>query len=592
MHHEIFVNAMALILDFLDTCKPASGNIKIWAVPARIRMKLVSEIRKIKGLDIMVYKLIAGKSEKYPFVGHDWVGPEREREIMIEEAKNQADPQINLSDAPGGQPVYHHLLSEIPRQSGDPDWKALTGGEYSFAAGFQVGVGTPLLGSPAVFERKTKYRRLDQTDDDFNDIWLNKTGTFGIGCAAYYWDGLGATIGTLFTMLMFRDKFFETLYADDFKWVASGGNKFINFILVLWVTESMGFGLTWKKCRGGIEFDYVGFWCDYKHYHLGISESRAAWLVKWIGSLLKNEGVLVRDFVGGLGRLMYAAGVLERVKPFLGPIFAWASAVPGGSYLQFPHFIAMCLRWIMQKLQQPGGRVMSSLTNIDFTAELFRADAKAQQDDVVIGGWETRYTLDPKKARWYSLRLEKSSAFWMYWKGEPYKVIAALELMATLVSLMVFLPEEEQVQGFAKVTGLGDNSGNRYCVAKMMTSKFPLNIVLMELSEQLEKRNLWLQLDWIKRDTNVEADALTNEQFHDFDPKLRIPVEIGKLRFVLLNDYMKDGLDLFKQLEERRAVNKKERELQKEHGALDRQYVKKKRSKGNPEDKLRFKDPW
>ena len=127
---------------------------------------------------------------------------------------------------------------------------------------------------------------------------------------------------------------------------------------------------------------------------------------------------------------------------------------------------------------------------------------------------------------------------------------------------------------------------------KVMTSKFPLNIVLMELSEQLEKRNLWLQLDWIKRDTNVEADALTNEQFHDFDPKLRIPVEIGKLRFVLLNDYMKDGLDLFKQLEERRAVNKKERELQKEHGALDQQHVKKKKSKGNPEDKLRFKDPW
>ena len=68
--------------------------------------------------------------------------------------------------------------------------------------------------------------------------------------------------------------------------------------------------------------------------------------------------------------------------------------------------------------------------------------------------------------------------------------------------------------------------------------------------------------------------------------------EIEKLKFILLSDYMKDGLDLFKQLEDRRAVNKKEREPQKESGALDRQYPKKKRSKGGPEDKLRFKDPW
>ena len=254
--------------------------------------------------------------------------------------------------------------------------------------------------------------------------------------------------------------------------------------------------------------------------------------------------------------------------------------------------VSMCLRWIMKKLQQPGGRFMSSLSNTDLSAELFRADAKAQQDDVVIGGWETGHTLDPKKARWYSLRLEKSSSFWIHWKGEPYKVIAALEMMATLVSLMVFLPEEEPVQGFAKITGLGDNSGNRYCVAKMMTSKFPLNIVLMELSEQLEKRKLWLQLDWIKRDTNVEADALTNEDFHDFDPKLRMPIKIEDLKFVLLSDYMKEGLDLFKQIEDRKAARKEERERRKGLGVLDEHHAKSKKSKGDPESKLKFRDPW
>ena len=39
-------------------------------------------------------------------------------------------------------------------------------------------------------------------------------------------------------------------------------------------------------------------------------------------------------------------------------------------------------------------------------------------------------------------------------------------------------------------------------------------------------------------------------------------------------------------------MNKKERELQKESGVLDLQYAKKERSKGNPEDILRFEESW
>ena len=193
--------------------------------------------------------------------------------------------------------------------------------------------------------------------------------------------------------------------------------------------------------------------------------------------------------------------------------------------------------------------------------------------------------------KWYCLKLGKSSSCWTHWNGESYKVTAILETMATLVSIAVFLPEEEPVQDFAKITGLGDDSGNRYCVAKMVMSKFQLNIVLMELSEQLEKRKLWLQLDWIKRDTSVEADALTNEDFHDFDPKLRMPIKIEDLKFALLTDYMKEGLDLFKQLEDHKAAEKEERERRKGLGVLDWHHAKSKKSKGNPESVLKIRDP-
>ena len=67
---------------------PANRNVTMWAGLARIRMKLVSEIRKIEGLDIMVYKLITGKFEKSPFAGQDLDSPERGREMMIEEVKH------------------------------------------------------------------------------------------------------------------------------------------------------------------------------------------------------------------------------------------------------------------------------------------------------------------------------------------------------------------------------------------------------------------------------------------------------------------------------------------------------------------------
>ena len=69
---------------------------------------------------------------------------------------------------------------------------------------------------------------------------------------------------------------------------------------------------------------------------------------------------------------------------------------------------------------------------------------------------------------------------------------------------------------------------------KLSSTKFPLYLVLMELSEQLRVRNLALSVAWRPRDENEEADALTNECFGAFRPELRTHVSWADLRFMVL----------------------------------------------------------
>ena len=45
-----------------------------------------------------------------------------------------------------------------------------------------------------------------------------------------------------------------------------------------------------------------------------------------------------------------------------------------------------------------------------------------------------------------------------------------------------------------------------------MSSKFPLVVILTEMAVQLQSRKLELDLDWIPRNQNKEADAITNEK--------------------------------------------------------------------------------
>ena len=74
--------------------------------------------------------------------------------------------------------------------------------------------------------------------------------------------------------------------------------------------------------------------------------------------------------------------------------------------------------------------------------EAERADAKAEGGLVRIGGWECVQGRKPRYARWVVVELTKASAPWAFSRGEPYRSIAALEVFATLMCVVLFSSEE------------------------------------------------------------------------------------------------------------------------------------------------------
>ena len=128
---------------------------------------------------------------------------------------------------------------------------------------------------------------------------------------------------------------------------------------------------------------------------------------------------------------------------------------------------------------------------------------------------------------------------------------------------MVLLPEGEwsRASGSTGFITLGcgtDNRGNTFLLDGLLTTKFPLGVVWMELSHQMRKRNAVLRASWIPRLQNEEADALTNSDFRHFAPEKRIPVELADLNFGVLNELMSSGLEYH---DEVTALRERQRQL-------------------------------
>ena len=214
--------------------------------------------------------------------------------------------------------------------------------------------------------------------------------------------------------------------------------------------------------------------------------------------------------------------------------------------------------------------------------ELFRLDAKAEGDVVSIGGWRTKDTASTKEADWFSVQLTRSSAPWAFARGEPFRTIASLELLGALVGLVVLVPEGKSRGDQAATLSLScgtDNRGNAYLLDRMLTTKYPLAIILMEMAHQMRRRRMVMRANWLPRDQNEEADALTNFDFRFFDPAKRIPVDVNNLGFEILPGLFEEGEIYVRELAEEKEKSKAKA-------------GKKAEKKSRPGEKLRDLQPW
>ncbi len=96
--------------------------------------------------------------------------------------------------------------------------------------------------------------------------------------------------------------------------------------------------------------------------------------------------------------------------------------------------------------------------------------------------------------------------------------------------------------------GVTDNLGNTFAVSKLMTSKSPLAVISAELAAQLRTRSMALNLGWVPRDQNEEADALTNGDFASFDVKLRTNVNVTEISWLILPRMLEVAEQIYEQV--------------------------------------------
>ena len=142
------------------------------------------------------------------------------------------------------------------------------------------------------------------------------------------------------------------------------------------------------------------------------------------------------------------------------------------------------------------------------------------------------------------MSLTTENAPWAFVKGRPQAAISTLELLATLVGLVALDPlagHSPGVKAAVTVTGLTDSQVAASVVSRWLTTAFPLCVVAMELSAQLEQRSAQLTLEWIPRCQNAEADALADGRFEGFSAGFRVAVDPDQMEWLVLSRLCDEG---------------------------------------------------
>ena len=432
--------------------------------------------------------------------------------------------------------------------------------EETLEAGHQLMIA--VAADIALAHRRFKHREEDvgllgcRVEED-GPIWFNKVGTFGVACAAYHFARLASLLGRLVMRLNGQAHAFQLLFADDLKMMAAGERKYhtIWYMLVTWLM--LGTPFRWPKFRGGVCLEFVGFYMDYCKFEVGLSERRTGWIVRWIEEARKNGGiVLQRDFVELVGRLVYASQVLTWIKPLMAPLHAWKGAIASGTAATLPQTVSVILLFISKMLQE-GHHRTSGRSPLKGGQQAFRTDAKCEGNRVVLGGWELKGDSDPKKARWFALELSPDDAPWLFDTEHLPSRSTVAELMGTLVALEVFgyfkpgaRPRQVELEAGT------DNLATEHISRKGSSNKFPLAYVQIQLGLKCYLSGLIFRLRWRPRETNVEADDLTNLKFDRFSMDRRCLISWKELDWSMMDELLRFREEVQGWKEEKRKLPK------------------------------------
>ena len=163
---------------------------------------------------------------------------------------------------------------------------------------------------------------------------------------------------------------------------------------------------------------------------------------------------------------------------------------------------------------------------------------------------------DLSRCRWFSEKLNRQNASWAFLAGEPFRAIASLEMLATLVGLVVFgLGAEGRAS--LSCSASTDNLGNTCVLRRWLTTKYPLSCFVMEIAALLAKANVELNLLWLPRLQNVEADALTNSDYRGFNPDLRQKFCLEEYDGLVLKQMLAAGEELNSEVKAARKKKQK-----------------------------------
>ena len=103
-----------------------------------------------------------------------------------------------------------------------------------------------------------------------------------------------------------------------------------------------------------------------------------------------------------------------------------------------------------------------------------------------------------------------------------------------------------------------DNMGNSDIARKNLTTKMPVAAILMELNLIAEVRGLVIDVSWVPRLQNEEADALTNADFRLFTPSNRVHIDLEKIEFIALQKLLQVYEDYEEKLKEQKQKRKEQ----------------------------------